>query len=86
LVEPCEVRFVVGNPFLDRLPWRFDRLEGRDVEGRPGRRRDVDDACGIDAVVTDGMLGLGRDVVDDGGEEISGLEDLEITFGGVVAL
>ena len=41
---------------------------------------------GIDAVVTDGVLGLGRDVVDDGGEEISGLEDLEIPFGGVVEL
>ena len=41
---------------------------------------------GIDAVVTDGVLGLGRDVVDDGGEEISGFENLEVALGGVVAL
>ena len=38
------------------------------------------------AVVSDGVLELGRDVVDDGGEEISGLEDLEIPLGGVVEL
>ena len=38
------------------------------------------------AVVSDGVLELGRDVVDDGGEAISGLEDLEIPFGGVVEL
>ena len=37
-------------------------------------------------IVTDRVLGLGRDVVDDGGEKISGLEDLEIPFGGVVEL
>ena len=37
-------------------------------------------------LVTDGVLGLGRDVVDDGGEEFGGFEDLEIPFGGVVAL
>ena len=41
---------------------------------------------GINAVVTDGVLGLGRDVVDDGGEEVGGFEYFEITFGGVVAL
>ncbi len=44
LVEPVQVRFVVGNPFLDRLPGWFDRHEGLDVEGRFGRWRDVDDA------------------------------------------
>jgi len=44
LVEPGEVRFVVGNPFLDRLPGWFDRLEGLDVEGWSGQRRNVDDA------------------------------------------
>jgi hypothetical protein len=44
LVEPGEVRFFVGNPFLDRLPGWFYRLEGLDVEGWSGRRRNVDDA------------------------------------------
>lgn len=37
-------------------------------------------------LVTDGVLGLGRDVVDDGGEEVGGFEYFEIPFGGVVAL
>lgn len=41
---------------------------------------------GIDAVITDGVIGLGRDVVDDGGEEVGGFEYLEIPLGGVVAL
>ena len=37
LVEPVQVRFVVGDPFLDGLPGRLDGLHGVDVEGR-GRR------------------------------------------------
>ena len=32
-VEPVEVGFVVGNPFLDRLPRWLDGLHGFDVEG-----------------------------------------------------
>ena len=31
------------------------------------------------------MLALGRDVVDDGGEEVGGFEDLEIALGVVMA-
>ena len=38
------LRFVVGNPFPDRLPRRLDGLEGLDVEGRGRWWRDVDDA------------------------------------------
>ncbi len=34
LVEPVQVRFVVGDPFLDRLPGWLDGLHGFDVEGR----------------------------------------------------
>ena len=46
LVEEVEtrLRIVVGDPFADRLPGRFDGLEGLDVEGRVGWRREVDDA------------------------------------------
>jgi hypothetical protein len=43
-VEPVEVRFVVGNPFLDRLPGWFDRLPGLDVEGRRRRARECDNS------------------------------------------
>jgi hypothetical protein len=46
LVEPIQIRFLVGNPFLDRLPRWLDGLEGFDVEGRFGRRRDIDDRGG----------------------------------------
>ena len=41
---------------------------------------------GVEAVVADGLLSLGREVVDDGGDEVGGFEDLEIPLGGVVAL
>lgn len=36
-VEPVEVRCVIGDPFLDRLPRWFDGLQGLDVEGRRWR-------------------------------------------------
>jgi hypothetical protein len=42
-VEPVEVRFVVGDPFLDRLPGRLDGLHGSDIEGRRRRARESDD-------------------------------------------
>ena len=42
-VEPVEVRFVVGDPFLEGLPRRFDGLHGVDVEGRRWRAGQVDD-------------------------------------------
>ena len=41
-VEPVEVRFVIGDPFLDRQPGRLDRLHGLDVEGRRRRARELD--------------------------------------------
>ncbi len=181
-VEPVEIRFVVGDPFLDRLPGRFDRLHGLDVEGwrrrarecddslpetveaeeefnflaaddfadgfhdalaagalervaapnledevapegahvagglfrrrgdekdfrlwigdfgfRIGRIRGTDDAVGderglaagfvgVGAVVADGLLAFGREVEQCGGDEVGGFEDLEVPFGGVVAL
>ena len=43
-VEPVEVGFVVGDPFLDRLPRWFDRLHGLDVEGRRWWARKLDNA------------------------------------------
>ena len=41
---------------------------------------------GVDAVVTDSLLTLGRDVEEGGGDEIGGGEDLEVALGVVVAL
>ena len=44
LVEPVQVRFVVGDPFLDSLPGWLDGLHGFDVEGRRWRAREMNDA------------------------------------------
>jgi hypothetical protein len=44
LVEPVQVRFVIGDPFLDRLPRWLDGLHGFDVEGWWGRAREMDNA------------------------------------------
>ena len=44
LVEPVQVRFVVGDPFLDGLPGRLDGLHGLDVEGGWWRAREMDNA------------------------------------------
>ena len=44
LIEPSEIRFVVGYPFLDGLPRWLDGLHGFDVEGRrrwPGKMDDA---------------------------------------------
>ena len=44
LVEPVQVRFVIGDPFLDGLPGWLDGLHGVDVEGRrrwPGKMDDA---------------------------------------------
>ena len=43
-VEPVEVGFVVGDPFLDRLPGWLDRLHGLDVERRRRWAGELDDA------------------------------------------
>ncbi len=40
---------------------------------------------GIETVVADGLLPLGREVVDDGGDEVGGFEDFKIAFGGMAA-
>ncbi len=41
---------------------------------------------GVEAVVSDGLPPLGREVVDDGGDEVGGFEDFEVALGGMVAL
>jgi hypothetical protein len=33
LVESVQVRFVIGDPFLDGHPRRLDGLHGLDIEG-----------------------------------------------------
>ena len=38
----------------------------------------------VEAVVAHGLFSLGREVVDDGCDEISGFENFKITLGGVV--
>jgi hypothetical protein len=43
-MEPVEIGFVVGDPFLDRLLGRFDGLHGVDVEGRRWRAWECDDS------------------------------------------
>ena len=40
---------------------------------------------GVEAVVADGLLALGREVKESGGDEIGCFEDLEVALGGVVA-
>ena len=40
---------------------------------------------GVEAVVADGLLALGREVEESGSDEVGGLEDLEVAFGVVVA-
>ena len=39
---------------------------------------------GVEAVVADGLLTLGRKVEQSGGDEVGGFEDLEVALGGVV--
>jgi hypothetical protein len=41
---------------------------------------------GIETVVADGLFSLGREMVDDGGDEVGGFENFEVALGGVVAL
>ena len=43
-VEPIEIGFVVGDPFLDGLPRWLDGLHGVDVEGRGRRTGEMDEA------------------------------------------
>ena len=39
---------------------------------------------GIETVVADGLFSFGREVVNDGGDEIGGFEGFEVALGGVV--
>ena len=39
---------------------------------------------GVKAVVAHGLFSLGREVVDDGGDEIGGFENFKVSLGGVV--
>ena len=41
---------------------------------------------GVGAVIADGLLALGREMVDNGGDEVGGFEDFEVSLGRVVAL
>ena len=43
-VEPVEVRFVIGNPLLDRQPRRLDGVQGFDIEGRRWRAWECDNS------------------------------------------
>ena len=179
LIEPVQIRFVIWDPFLDRLPRWLDGLYGFDVEGRrrwagktnnafpeaveaeeefdfltpedgadgfhgalaagalegvaaphledeiapewphiagPALGRGGNEKhlyraqgmgdwlglmrvanprsmvrahstgfIGVDAVVADGLLAFGREVVDGGGDEVGGFKDLEVALGSVVA-
>jgi hypothetical protein len=40
---------------------------------------------GVEAVVADGLLALGREVEKSGGDEVGGFEDFEVALGGVMA-
>ena len=44
LVEASEIRVVIGDPLLDRLPRWLDGLHCFDVEGRRWRAGEMDDA------------------------------------------
>jgi hypothetical protein len=41
-IEPVEVRFVIGDPLLDRQSRRLDGVHGFDIEGRRWRARELD--------------------------------------------
>ena len=67
--------------------WRFRGGLGfyraEDVCG--ATRVDAAGFVGIDAVVADGLLAFGWNVIDGGGDEVGGFEYLEVSLGGVVA-
>jgi len=44
LVEPIQIRFVIGNPFLDGLSGWLDGLHGFDIEGRRRWTGKMDDS------------------------------------------
>jgi hypothetical protein len=44
LIEPSEIRFVIGDPFLDGLPGWLDGLHGFDIEGRRRWTGKMDDS------------------------------------------
>ena len=68
--------------------WRFRGWLGfyRAEDGCGATRVDAAGFVGIDAVVSDGLLAFGREVVDGGGDEVGGFKDLEVAFDVVVTL
>ena len=42
--------------------------------------------CIVSGIGADGLLALGREVEEGGGDEVGGFEDLEVALGGVVAV
>ena len=68
--------------------WRFRGWLGfyRAEDGCGATRVDAAGFVGIDAVVADGLLAFGREVVDGGGDEVGGFKDLEVAFDVVVTL
>ena len=69
--------------------WRFGGrlwlLLGRGDGGEAVKRGETTGFVGIDAVVADSLLALGREVVDGGGDKVGGFENLEVALGVVVA-
>ena len=58
---------------------------GRRDEALGDGRGEAAGLVGVDAVVADGLLALGREVKEGGGDEVGGFEDLEVPLGVVVA-
>jgi hypothetical protein len=55
-------------------------LRERD-DGLGRNSRHASGFVGLEAVVAERVLGFGRDVLDDSGEEVDGGEDFEVAFG-----
>jgi len=64
----------------------FWLLLGRGDGDEAVKRGETTGFIGVDTVVTDGLLALGRKVVDGGGDEVGGFEYLEVAFDVVVTL
>ena len=56
------------------------RLGRSDSRGELARRGKASGLVGVDAVVTDGLLAFGRQVIHDGSNEVGGFEYLEVPF------
>jgi len=65
-VEPIEVGFVVGDPFLDGLPRWLDGLHGVDIKGRGRRAGEMDEAFPEDVEAEEEFDFLATDDLADG--------------------